>query len=353
MDLSAASPGSRAKPGRADPVSKGMSAPRRALPILAFLAVLLLGAVPSDAASVTDHVLEHEGRNRSYRLVVPRGHDRTKPAPLVLALHGGGGTAAAFDRSTNGQLTREADRRGWLVALPQGIEKQWNDGRVVDTPKGRRRLMVDDVGFLRAVIDRVHASHGIDRTRVYATGISNGGFMSIRLALELSDRIAAIAPVTAQLPVVHAKKQPKHPVGLMVVNGTADPLVPYEGGHVEVLGRKRGAILSTDATIARWRVLHGCRAEGKTVALPDKHPRDGTRTTVTTYTRCTKGAEVVLVRVEGGGHTWPGGRQYLPVRIVGRASRDFEAAKLVFDFFARHHRATALPAEGTREAPRK
>lgn len=312
--------------------------------------MLLCLVAGAQAATVHDHMFEHQGRGRTYRLVVPKGHDPKVAVPLVLALHGGSGTAEAFDRSTNGQFVREADKRGWLVAFPQGIERQWNDGRKVDTLKGRRRAKIDDVGFLRAVIDRVHASHRIDRTRVYATGISNGGFMSIRLGLELSDRIAAIAPVTAQLQVVHADKKPAHPVGLMIINGTKDPLVPYDGGHVTVFGRKRGAILSTDATVARWRGFNGCATAAKPTPLPDKAPKDGTRTTVTRYTGCAKGAEVVLVRVEGGGHTWPGGRQYLGTRLVGIASRDFDAVPLMFDFFARHRRAPTTPKPGPKPA---
>ncbi|MDF1701655.1 MAG: PHB depolymerase family esterase [Planctomycetota bacterium] len=299
---------------------------------------------PSEAATTTEHAFVHGGRKRTYRLITPSGHTKTKPAPLVLALHGGGGEAKQFDASTGGQFRREADKRGWVVALPQGIAKGWNDGRPLDTLRARQRKGVDDVAFLSAVIDKVHASHGIDRSRVYATGISNGGFMSIRLGLELSDRIAAIAPVTAQLQKVHADKRPAQPVGLMVINGTSDPLVPYGGGHVTAFGRKRGAIFSTNETIVRWRAFNGCQTDAQAQPLPDKAPRDGTTTTVTRYTPCRRGAEVVLVRVQGGGHAWPGGTQYLPQRLVGRASRDFEATPRIFDFFARHRRTPITPA---------
>ena len=323
-----------------------MRLPRLSLVASLAALCLALAAAPPTAtgATVSDHMFEHQGRGRTYRVVVPKGHDKTKPVPLVLAIHGGGGTAELFDRSAGGQFAREADARGWVVVFPQGIEKGWNDGRKVQTPQGRRRAKIDDVGFLSAVIDRVHASHGIDRTRVYATGISNGGFMSIRLGLDLADKIAAVAPVTAQLQAVHREKTPAHPVGLMVINGTKDPLVPYDGGHVTVMGRKRGAILSTDATIARWRALNGCTQDAKPVAIADKDPKDGTKSTITRYAACAKGAEVVLVRVEGGGHAWPGGRQYFGERLIGKVSRDFQAVPLIFDFFARHKRASAAPA---------
>lgn len=312
--------------------------------VLLALLLLILGAGLAghlDAATVAEFRFTHQDRERSYRLMVPKGHDKEKAVPLVLALHGGGGTAAAFDRSTRGQFSREADKRGWVVVFPQGIEKGWNDGREISDRRARRRAGVDDVDFIRAVIDRVHASHGIDKQRVYATGISNGGFMSIRLALDLSDRIAAVAPVTAQLQKAHDGKRPKHPVGVMIINGTSDPLVPYEGGHVSVFRKKRGAIFSTDETIRRWRTWNKATQADKPTQLPDNAPLDGLRTTRLRYTAPAGGAEVILLRVEGGGHTWPGGRHNLPTALVGRQTRDFEAVPVIFEFFARHRRTPA------------
>ncbi|MDJ0974380.1 MAG: PHB depolymerase family esterase [Planctomycetota bacterium] len=309
---------------------------------LALLAVVLGPLAPTGtdvahAATTETGSLLHQGRIRTYRVMLPKGHTKTKPAPLVLALHGGGGTAQAFDRQTNGQFGRETDKRGWVVVFPQGIAKGWNDGRKVNSRAARQRRGVNDVQFIAKLIDRIHARHGIDRSRVYATGISNGGFMSYRLALELSDRIAAIAPVTANLQKVHEAKRPAHPVGLLVINGTKDPLVPYDGGYVTALGTKRGAILSTDATIQRWVAFTGCKGEPTTTAIEDRAPNDRTKAKLTQYRTC-RGAEVALCKVEGGGHTWPGGRQYLGVAMIGRVSRDFDAVPLMFDFFARHRR---------------
>ncbi|MCP5065805.1 MAG: hypothetical protein GY946_04500, partial [bacterium] len=161
--------------------------------------------------------------------------------------------------------------------------------------------------------------------------------------VELSDRIAAIAPVTANLSTVMSRKTPRAPTPVMILNGTKDPLVPYNGGQVRVLGRDRGSILSTNATVAWWRRHNHCSATPTRVALPDRSPRDGTRVYVDKYTDCPAGAPVVLVRIEGGGHTWPGGWQYLPRLVVGRVSRDIDGTQLVFDFFARHKRAPVPP----------
>jgi polyhydroxybutyrate depolymerase len=280
--------------------------------------------------------LEHGGAARSFYVHLPKGHDESNPAPLVIALHGGGGRGAKFDASTLGQTTREADRRGWVVVYPDGLEKGWDDGRPLDSPRDRRRGNPDDVGFLSALIDRMHSDYGIDRTRVYAMGISNGGFMSFRLGIELSERIAAIAPVTANLSLALEPQKPARAVPVLVMNGTEDPLVPYGGGQVRVLGKSRGEILSTAKTIDWWVANNGCTPPPAKKTLPDTATDDGATVEVESYTACRDSSEVVLYRIRGGGHTWPGGMQYLPESVIGRVCRDIDGTEKIFDFFARH-----------------
>lgn len=304
---------------------------------------------PSDGAPLprqrtVDETLTHQERQRTYRLILPKGFDETKPAPLVLALHGGGGVATSFDRSTNGQFAREADRRGWVVAFPQGVAKGWNDGRPLQSRRDAQRKGVDDVAFLSALIDHLHKTRGIDRSRVYATGISNGGFMSFRLGLELSDKVAAIAPVTANFAEVHDGKRPRLPVGLLVINGTKDPLVPYAGGQIKVLGKPRGAIYSTDETMRRWAAFNGCAKSPTKTPMRNKVKLDGARPWRHTWATCATKAEVQLIRVQGGGHTWPGGTQYLPKIVIGTTCRDFDAVPEIFTFFAKHRRAPTTKA---------
>ncbi len=325
---------------------------RRFVPLLCLLALLSIAAparaAPTVKAQVLDEVLSHQGRKRSSQLLLPRGFDKARPVPLVLALHGGGGTATAMDRSTNGQFRREADKRGWVVAFPQGVAKGWNDGRPLTSRRDLQRKGVDDVAFLSALIEHLHETRGIDKSRVYATGISNGGFMSFRLGLELSEKVAAIAPVTANLAKVHDGKKPTHAVGLLVINGTKDPLVPYAGGDVKVLGKSRGKIHSTDESLRRWAAFNGCGTDSTTRQIPNKAKLDGARAYVHTWSACKAGAQVELIRVQGGGHTWPGGTQYLPRLVIGTVCRDFDAVPFIFDFFAKHRRVPATPAVKTR-----
>lgn len=286
-------------------------------------------AAASAGADLDTRTLEAGGETRTYHVMLPDDYDPAVATPVVLALHGGGGNGARLDRSTRGQFREQADRLDWIVVFPEGVNHGWNDGREA-TAEPRRG--VDDVAFFAALIDRLATDHGIDTTRVYATGISNGAFMSIRLGLELSDRIAAVAAVTGNLQKVHESKTPARPMPILFMNGTEDPLVPFDGGQVTVFGRSRGEVLSTRDSALRFGTINGCDAEAPIVTLPDWSKHDGTRVHVHAGIGCE--APVVVYRIEGGGHTWPGGSQYLPRAVVGRVSRDIVGARHIFDFFA-------------------
>jgi polyhydroxybutyrate depolymerase len=276
----------------------------------------------------TRYTLDHDGQERVYRLYVPENLDPATPVPLVLALHGGGGTADSMERISDSGFHPLADRDGFIVAYPQGIDKGWNDSRPgVDND-------ADDVGFIAALIDHLSAEYAIDPDRVFVTGISNGGHMSYRLACQLSDRIAAIAPVAANVwDGLVENCAPLHPVPVLIMNGTEDPLVKWDGGEIKFLGDTRGEVRSADETVTFWRNLDECPEEPETREEPDRDPDDHTRVHVETYAPCADGSQVVLYEIDDGGHTWPGGNEYLWWRLVGRTSRDIDATAEIWAFF--------------------
>lgn len=280
--------------------------------------------------------LLHNGLYRRYLLRVPPALDPAEPAPLVLCLHGGGGSADQMARFTS--MSALSDEHGFLVAYPDAMHRRWEDGRI-DRTASLRRTPIDDVGFLAAVIDDVSRRHTVDPKRVFATGPSNGGFMSHRLGIELSDRIAAIAPVIGGIAEPLADKvSPPNPVSVLIIQGTHDPLVPYDGGVVQAAGQERGRLIPTIEAVKRWVAANGCADEPSVEEQPDVDPNDGCRVTVTRYSGGRAGSEVILYRVDGGGHTWPGGRQYMPKRVIGRVCRDFDATRTIWEFFEKHPR---------------
>jgi polyhydroxybutyrate depolymerase len=277
----------------------------------ALLSTLTLLTVAAHAD--TRHELRWKGQTRDYYLHEPALH--TRLSPLVVVMHGGGGGARGIGRFTH--FSRLADREGFLVSYPDGIDRHWNDGR--------GQTDVDDVGFIRAMIAEIP---GVDHRRVYVTGISNGAIMTNRLAVEASDLFAAAAPVAGNLPV---GMHPRHELPMLIINGTDDPLVPYGGGQV---GKNSVPVQSVTSTVAAWCRADGCADAPRTQSLPDLDPNDGCRVTRSTYGK----GQVQLLSINGGGHTWPGGTQYLPKTLIGNVCRDFDAAEVIWDFFKSRRR---------------
>ncbi len=203
------------------------------------------------------------------------------------------------------------------------------------------RENIDDVGFLSALIDSMIKDYNINPKRVYVTGISNGAIMSYRLACELSYKITAIAPVDGNIPYLLLPAcSPSRPVSVLAINNTDDPLVPFQGG--EIYGRfhrlKLGKVLSVDESIGFWVNRNMCSITPVVDEVPDSDPRDGSTVTVKKYFNGIEGTEVILYAIDGGGHTWPGGFQYLPAGIIGKTCRDFDANEVIWSFFKKHSR---------------
>jgi polyhydroxybutyrate depolymerase len=269
------------------------------------------------------------GRMRSYVLYQPGG--LTGSIPLVIALHGRLGTGIGMQKLTHFEAI--AAREKFLLIYPDGIKKSWNDGR--GTPAEKEG--VDDVGFIRALIDSAVRHCSVDPKRVYVTGISNGGFMTMRLATELSDRIAAVAVVAATMDEETARDAVNvNPVSVLILHGRKDPLVPFYGGSVR--GGAGGPILSHDSAVRWWVNIDGCQRHHLTTELILDSAGDGTSASYRVYPRGAKGSEVASYVIENGGHTWPGGWQYLPEFMVGKTSRNLDASAVIWKFFRRHSR---------------
>lgn len=280
-----------------------------------------------------------EGR-RHWREFLPPDGGAGRSA--IILLHGGGQSMHSVLGSRAGGSRRWFDiaRRESLVLLvpngtdlrsgsPTGNRQSWND-----FPRPNS-ASADDVGFLTALAAYARRDLGADGRRIYLAGASNGGMMTFRMLIERPDLFAAAASFIASLPEGRLPA-PSRPTPLLIMNGTNDPFVPWEGGALRL---NRGRVRSAEATVDFWRRANDATGEGRTVALPDGDPNDGCRLFLT---RWEGSAPVVLVRAEGGGHQIPDTetpRRLRPVeRALGPACRDADGAEIAWQFLSAHRR---------------
>lgn len=262
-------------------------------------------------------MLAFGGLQRSYVLHVPPG----PPSGLVINLHGAGMNGGQQAALTG--FDAVADQYGFVVAYPDGVDASWADGRGASVPD---RQGVDDVGFLSSLIERLSREFPIPPGRVFVTGMSAGAFMANRLACERADLVAASAPVAGTLGVAQPCA-PSRPVSVLAVHGTADPVVPFNGGPMVGRGGP-SEIVSAPALAERWREINRC--PGPLV----NDPAATGEIQESSATGCAGGTEVLLVSINGGGHTWPAGRFSLPADVVGRTSFAVDASGATAQFFA-------------------
>ncbi len=271
---------------------------------------------------------------RRYRIYIPAKYDAAKATPVIVVFHGGGGNPESMIRLTG--MNAKSDEAGFIVVYPFGSGKldnsllTFNGGGCCGYAMERK---IDDVGFTRALLDDLATVANVDANRVFATGLSNGGIMSHYVASELSDRIAAVAPVAG--PLMMDAPNAKRPVSVMHFHGTADEFAPFKGGYGKgFLGRSKvTSFRSVNHTIQSWVKANGCEPEPQVIALTDK-TNDGMSVTRKTWSGGKGGSEVVLIEIENGGHTWPGQKPI--VALLGKSTEDISANDLMWEFFQKH-----------------
>ena len=281
---------------------------------------------------------------RTFVVHVPTGFDGKSKLPVVIMLHGAGGSGAGAIAQTG--WGAKSDREGFIAVFPDGTAPRadlparfltnprlWNDG------SGRGAIgvqKVDDLGFFSAIIDFLETRYAADPARIYCTGFSNGASMTFSVGLNLSNRIAAIAPVSGHL--WQREKQLAYPVPLLYIIGRDDPLNPIGGGKVKLPWEITQDRPPVEDSLKEWERMLGCGPEVKTAR--------GNGVLEITYDHCAKGGEVVYYTVAGLGHVWPGGQNQLPEKWVGKPSDKLNATDVIWEFFKTHPRmqASVTPA---------
>lgn len=293
---------------------------------------LLLGAAAALAAPGASALtpgshalsLRHDGRERGFILHVPASYRAEQPAPLVLALHGGGGSMAVMARDRLYGLVSQSEASGWIVVFPNGYSRlagklaTWNAGLCCGAARDKGS---DDVGFLRAVVADVQRRLAIDPQRIFATGMSNGGMMGYRLACEASDVFRAIAAVAGTDGTTDCR--PGRPVPVFHLHAKDDDRVLFNGGSGSA-SDTHADFVSVPATVDKWARLNACSG-------PVQRVLEKPGVVCEVRGGCQGGAEVRLCVTETGGHSWPGGRKALG----GKGSDALDATAEIWAFFAR------------------
>lgn len=268
--------------------------------------------LPVEAPGTSDLEITSSGVARKARVVVPPSYDGSKNVPLVLVFHGYLGNPADIETVT--KMKPVAEQNGFIAVYPEGLNTSWNAGKCCGTSSSVDR---PDVQFVSDLLDALEAKYCVDKKRIYSTGFSNGGMFSNRLGCELTNRIAAIAPVSGPRAVDTCN--PTRFLPVIEFHGTSDIIVPWGG---QAYGSE-----SVDVTTAFWKNNGAC-----TDTDPTQVYQNGD-TTCVEYSQCQGGVAVRLCKIEGGGHQWPGGG---PNGGIGKQTQDISASETLIEFFLAH-----------------
>lgn len=331
---------------------------------IAAVSIAMLLVVPMFWAQETKEKVTVDDVDRTFMVRQPKGFDPQHHYPVVILLHGMNQDADDMERLT--RFDELADKDGIIAVYPFALHGRWNVGvqpqerRPVGMGPGRHRhyggggggrpgggggypggrdpsgqhpeqerrsVPADDIGFFNQMLDHLGTKFSVGVSRIYVAGLSEGGLMSLRLGCSLSDRIAAVAAVGAAMPKTIVCL-PSRPVPVLMMDGTSDPIVPYNGGTEHNLNLP---VISADDSAKAWAKMDRCSEKPEKDKISAKE-KGGMETKVDTYTRCQRAARVVLYSVKGGGNTWPGGEQYEVEKTIGKTSQDLNANQTIWSF---------------------
>ncbi len=286
--------------------------------------------------------IDIDGQTRRYAIYVPQDIDNLS-VPLVFELHGGGVyiedmTGESGHKTPYKLWMNIADTEKFIVVYPEGLngsygKPTWHDCRANAAVYSK----ADDVHFILTLINKISSSNNIDSNRIYVSGTSNGGLMALRLAVELSDRIAAVAVTAATMPDNSECGPPVNPISILFMNGTADNHLPYNGGMLSnPPSLKHGTVYSTKVSVHMWTSIDQTDTIPVVYKFPDLDTEDGGNVTKYTYSNGIEGTEVVLYKVSGGGHSAPSIKErysWLFERYFGKQNHDIEMTNEAWNFF--------------------
>lgn len=286
--------------------------------ILSFFLLVIPSFLMSQ--QLVSDTIAHDGLNREFLITIPTDYNGSEAMPLVFNFHGF--TSNATEQMWYGDFRTIAEREGFILVHPQGTEfnglPHWNVGGWT-TGSG-----ADDVGFTESMIDYLIENYNIDESRIYSTGMSNGGFMSYLLACQLNDRIAAVASVTGSMtPEIYNACNPSHPTPILQIHGTSDDLVPYDGADFTY---------SMTELLDYWTNFNSCTVTPEIIEIEDTNTSDGCTATHYIYKDCNNNITNEHFKIEDGGHTWPGS-------VFGGVgtNQDINASEEIWKFFSRHN----------------
>lgn len=295
--------------------------------ITLFLGIFLPFLLFSQTGTQSTDYLIHDTKTRDYIIYVPQSYDGQTEVPLLLNLHGY--TSNMEQQLFYGDFRKIADTANFILVVPNGLkdasnQRHWN----FYDPSGE-----DDLGFLSALIDKMSNTYAIDESRVYSTGMSNGGFMSLRMACAMSEKLTAVASVTGsmlnfQLPTC----TPEHPMPVMQIHGSLDATVPYLG-TIE--------FASVPSVIDKWVQLANCNSTPTVTQMPDISTTDGSTAEHYLYEGGEAGTTIEHFKIINGGHTWPGSA-FIPTGLAGSTNQDIDASKEIWRFFSQYPKTGEL-----------